>query len=173
MKRRYLSVAAGLATLATTGAGPAAAIAQAPQGQGQKGSSAHEGDLLVVDRPNHKLNFFEHSKLVRSYTIAVGQPSYQTPAGRYTITSKVVNPPWNAPNEPWAGKYAGKTVPGGSPDNPIKARWMGLNNGLGIHGTDDQSSLGHDSSHGCIRMTIGDIEQLYSKVPMNTPVVVR
>ena len=51
------------------------------------------------------------------------------------ITNKQVNPAWTAPNSPWAGELAGTTTPGGSAANPLKARWMGIVNGVGIHGT--------------------------------------
>ena len=36
----------------------------------------------------------------------------------------------------------GKVIPGGTPENPLKARWMGIYDGAGIHGTDDVGSIG-------------------------------
>ena len=67
--------------------------------------------------------------------MAVGQPAYPTPTGRFSIANKAVNPTWSVPNSPWAGALANETVPGGSSANPLKARWMGIVNGVGIHGT--------------------------------------
>ena len=71
----------------------------------------------------------------RSYGIAVGAPGFETPTGRFSIHNKAVNPAWSAPDEPWAGAYRNEVVEGGAPDNPLKARWMGIVGGVGIHGT--------------------------------------
>ena len=82
-----------------------------------------------------------------------------------------MNPSWHVPNSSWAGALAGRVIPPG-PDDPIKARWLGFYNGAGIHGTDEISSLGTAASHGCIRMSIPDVEQLYPLVPLHTPIYV-
>jgi lipoprotein-anchoring transpeptidase ErfK/SrfK len=83
-----------------------------------------------------------------------------------------VNPAWNVPNSAWAGSLAGTTVPGGAPDNPLKARWMGIFDGAGIHGTDAIGSIGTAASHGCIRMRIPDVIDLYDQVPVGAPVFI-
>jgi lipoprotein-anchoring transpeptidase ErfK/SrfK len=82
-----------------------------------------------------------------------------------------VNPTWYVPNEEWAGELAGSVVPPG-PENPLKARWMGFYGGAGIHGTDDLASLGTAASHGCIRMSIPDVTELYEQVSVGTPVAI-
>jgi lipoprotein-anchoring transpeptidase ErfK/SrfK len=64
-------------------------------------------------------------------------------------------------------------VAGGSAENPLKARWMGIVNGVGIHGTGEPSSIGTRASHGCIRMTVPDVVDLYPRVPVGTPVLIR
>jgi len=128
--------------------------------------------LVVVDRGAFRLRFYENLKLVKTYTVAVGQVGLETPAGLYTIQNKGVNVPWNVPKREWAGSLAGTTVPGGAPNNPLKARWMGIYDGAGIHGTDQTSSLGTAASHGCVRMAIPDVIELYDKVPLGAPVYV-
>jgi len=55
--------------------------------------------------------------------------------------------------------------------DPLKARWMGFN-GAGIHGTDDVGSLGSAASHGCIRMAIPDVIELYDQVPVGAPIYI-
>jgi lipoprotein-anchoring transpeptidase ErfK/SrfK len=75
------------------------------------------------------------------------------------------------PNSPWAGDLAGKVIPPG-PDDPIKARWMGIYAGAGIHGTDADGSIGSAASHGCIRMHIPDVIELYDEVSVGTPVYI-
>ena len=76
------------------------------------------------------------------------------------------------PQSDWAGNLAGKVIPPGDPQNPIKARWMGIYNGAGIHGTDAISSLGTAASHGCIRMAIPDVVELFDEVPVASPVYI-
>jgi lipoprotein-anchoring transpeptidase ErfK/SrfK len=126
---------------------------------------------LTVDRGAKVLRLFERLRLARTYPIAVGQAGLETPAGLYTIDDKQVNPSWHVPNSPWAGALAGRVIPPG-PDDPIKARWLGIYNGAGIHGTEDVSSLGTAASHGCIRMSIPDVVELYDRVPFGTPVYI-
>ena len=82
-----------------------------------------------------------------------------------------VNPSWHVPNSSWAGALAGKVIPPG-PDDPIKARWIGFNGGAGIHGTAEDSSIGTAASHGCIRMHIADVIDLYKQVSVGAPVYV-
>lgn len=127
--------------------------------------------IIVVDRNGFKLRLFKNLKLAKTYPIAVGQAGLETPAGLYTINDKQVNPAWHVPNSDWAGDLAGKTIPPG-PGNPIVARWMGIYDGVGIHGTDDIGSLGSAASHGCIRMNPTDVIALYPKVPLGTPVYI-
>ena len=75
------------------------------------------------------------------------------------------------PNSAWAGDLAGQVIPPG-PSNPIKARWMGIYAGAGIHGTTDVGSLGSAASHGCIRMAIPDVIDLYDRTPIGTTVYI-
>jgi lipoprotein-anchoring transpeptidase ErfK/SrfK len=128
--------------------------------------------VITIDRGAFTLRFFKRLKLQKSYRIAVGQAGLETPAGLYHVQDKQVNPSWHVPDSAWAGDLAGRVIPPG-PDDPIKARWMGIYAGAGIHGTDDIGSLGSAASHGCIRMAIPDVEELYDKVPLQTPVYIQ
>jgi len=127
--------------------------------------------IIIVDRGSFKLSFYKNLKLQKSYGIAVGQLGLETPAGLYDIQNKAVNPSWHVPNSDWAGDLAGSVVPPG-PSNPIKARWMGIYDGAGIHGTDATGSIGTAASHGCIRMLIPDVVELYDQVPVGAPVYI-
>ncbi len=129
--------------------------------------------VITIDRNNFKLRLFKRLKFSKSYGVAVGQSAYPTPTGRFSITNKQVNPAWTAPNSPWAGELAGTTTPGGSAANPLRARWMGIVNGVGIHGTSQEYSIGSRASHGCIRMRVADVIDLYPRVPVGTPVLIR
>jgi lipoprotein-anchoring transpeptidase ErfK/SrfK len=64
-------------------------------------------------------------------------------------------------------------VPGGTPENPLKARWLGIVNGVGIHGTDATWTLGRAASHGCIRMSVPAVKALYARVPVGALVMIK
>jgi lipoprotein-anchoring transpeptidase ErfK/SrfK len=128
---------------------------------------------IVVDRGAFRLRFYEHLKLAKTYEIAVGMEGLETPAGLHHIEWEQVDPPWYVPKKAWAGALAGTVVPPG-PADPLKARFMSFDGGAGIHGIDpsEYSSIGHDASHGCVRMRIGDVIALYSRSPVGTPVYI-
>jgi lipoprotein-anchoring transpeptidase ErfK/SrfK len=128
--------------------------------------------VLAVDRGNFRISLYKKLKKVVTYPIAVGQAGLETPAGRYTIRNKAVDPAWHVPNSAWAGSLAGSVIPGGTPQNPIKARWLGVYDGVGVHGTADRGSIGSNASHGCIRMLVEDVIKLYDQVPVGTPIFI-
>jgi lipoprotein-anchoring transpeptidase ErfK/SrfK len=127
--------------------------------------------IITIDRASFKLRLWKHLRLVQAYTIAVGMAGLATPAGLYHVQDKEVDPSWHVPNSAWAGALAGRTIPPG-PADPLKARWLGIFNGAGIHGTDELGSLGTAASHGCIRMAIPDVIALYDQTPLGAPVYI-
>jgi lipoprotein-anchoring transpeptidase ErfK/SrfK len=129
--------------------------------------------VITVDKAHFRLRLFKGLKFKKSYGVAVGQPAYPTPSGLFNIANKQVDPVWSVPNSPWAGELQGTTVDGGSAANPLKARWMGIINGVGIHGTGEDYSIGSAASHGCIRMHVPDVKDLFSRVPVGTPVLIK
>jgi lipoprotein-anchoring transpeptidase ErfK/SrfK len=128
--------------------------------------------IIIVNRGAFQLTFYKDLKVQKTYGIAVGQVGLETPAGLYHIQNKAINPAWHVPNSDWAGDLAGQVIPGGVPENPLKARWMGIYNGAGIHGTSASGSIGTAASHGCIRMLIPDVIELYDQVPVGAPVYI-
>jgi lipoprotein-anchoring transpeptidase ErfK/SrfK len=128
--------------------------------------------VLVADRFNFKLRLYRDLQLHKEYTVAVGAVGFDTPAGLYHIQNKAVDPAWHVPERDWAGDLAGTIVPGGVPENPLKARWLGIYDGAGIHGTDQTYSLGTAASHGCIRMAIPDVIEVYDQVPVGAPIYI-
>jgi lipoprotein-anchoring transpeptidase ErfK/SrfK len=128
--------------------------------------------VIVVDRGKFKLTLYKHLKKAKTYSVAVGQIGLETPAGLYHVQNKAENPAWHVPLSAWAGSLAGKVIPAGDPGNPIKSRWMGIFDGAGIHGTSEDASIGSAASHGCIRMHIPDVEELYPQVPVGAPVYI-
>lgn len=122
---------------------------------------------VVVNKTKRILTLYKDKTVSKKYPIAVGNPPSLTPSGKFSIVSRVINPKW------WGGGYA-KPVAGGSPDNPLGYRWMGLSlnggNQYGIHGNNKPYSIGKNVSHGCIRMINPDVEELFEIVPVRTEV---
>jgi lipoprotein-anchoring transpeptidase ErfK/SrfK len=137
----------------------------------KKEVAAEYPSYLTLDRSTFTLRLWKHLKLAKTYTVAVGMEGLETPEGLYAIQEKEENPVWHVPLSDWAGSLAGQTIPPG-PSNPIKARWMGIYEGAGIHGTEETYSLGSAASHGCIRMAIPDVEELYDEVEVGTPIFI-
>jgi len=130
---------------------------------------------LVVNRTSFTLAVYKKFKKVKTYSVAVGAAGLETPAGTYNIQNKQINPAWTKPNSSWVPEdERGKVVPGGIAANPLKARWMGIFDGAGIHGVDpsEYGSIGHAASHGCVRMRIPDVIDLYDRVPVGTPIYI-
>jgi lipoprotein-anchoring transpeptidase ErfK/SrfK len=126
---------------------------------------------IVVDLGDLKLYLYRDGKLVKSYSIAAGASKFPTPTGSYVVTSKIMNPTWYPPNSEWA-KDAEPIPPGIA--NPLGTRWIGTSApAVGVHGTPDDSSIGTYASHGCIRMHIWEVEDLYDRVVIGMPVIIR
>lgn len=127
---------------------------------------------VTLSRQGRRVRVFRRGQLAQSYQVAVGQPKYPTPTGRFVVQTMQKNPPWIVPQSDWAGGLAGQTIPGGDPRNPIVARWIGFNGSVGFHGTKSLDSLGRAASHGCVRMSVADISDLFEQVRSGTPVLV-
>lgn len=119
---------------------------------------------IIINIPSRTLDLYEKGKLVREYPVAVGKVSTPTPLGTFSITDKEVDPVWIPTN----GESA---VPSG-PYNPLGYRWLGLYGNYGIHGTNAPLSIGGTVSNGCIRMYENDVEELFERVKLGTPVAI-
>jgi lipoprotein-anchoring transpeptidase ErfK/SrfK len=128
--------------------------------------------VVVIRRGSHLLYFYKGAHMRRRgrFGVAVGQPIYPTPIGKFTIVTKQRNPWWYPPDSAWAA--GASPIPPG-PGNPLGTRWMGLSaSGVGIHGTPDAASIGYSASHGCIRMRIPDAEWLFERVEIGSTVFI-
>jgi lipoprotein-anchoring transpeptidase ErfK/SrfK len=128
------------------------------------------GSIIVIRRGSNRLNLYDGTRSVRTFTVATGQDQYPTPLGNFEIVVKERDPTWNPPDSEWA--QDAEPIPPG-PGNPLGTRWMGLSAyAVGIHGTPDPASLGYSVSHGCIRMAIPEAEWLFDHVEVGTPVYI-
>jgi len=128
--------------------------------------------VITVDHDAQIVRVFKDGDVATTYRVAVGQPEFPTPKGRFAVDRKEKNPVWQVPDSDWAGSMAGKTIPGGSPQNPLVARWVGISGSVGFHGTKDIGSLGSRASHGCVRMNPSDVIDLYDRVEVGTPILI-
>ncbi len=124
---------------------------------------------IVVDRSANTLTLYRVGKVVKTWGVATGSPEYPTPTGDFEIQTMQENPTWTPPDSEWA-KDAEVIPPG--PDNPLGTRWMAIQGTVGIHGTNNPASIGFSVSHGCIRMAIPDVEELFEMVSIGTRVQV-
>lgn len=109
----------------------------------------------------------------KMYPVAIGKRSTPTPSGQYRVINKREWPAW-FPSEKVRhenpDKILPKKVPGGK-GNPLGARAIYLDHdGIRIHGTNRESSISKEVSHGCIRMHNKHIEEVYQMVAIDSPV---
>lgn len=118
-----------------------------------------QGQQVVLNIPQLRLFLYQDGKLIKSYQVAVGKNSTQTPLGEYKIGPKAYNPTWSVPKSIQremgkTGKPVLKSVAPG-PQNPLGPVFVRLGDprlGLGIHGTNAPASVPGVRSHGCVRM---------------------
>lgn len=152
--RRLVTTAAMIAVWA----GADASYAASSLHDGNHSEISQEGLHLVLNVAGNWLYVYENGERTRTYSVSVGLPGYETPAGRYNIGHINWNPWWHPPNSNWA---RGRTPePPGSPTNPmgrVKIHFAPL---LYIHGTPESEALGYPASRGCVRMRNEDAIEL-------------
>jgi lipoprotein-anchoring transpeptidase ErfK/SrfK len=110
---------------------------------------------IIVSIPDRRLLVVENGEVLAAFPVAVGAPATPSPAGTFTVISRVTRPTYYRP---------GKTIAAGAA-NPVGTRWIGLSlKGYGIHGTNQPGSIGRAKSHGCIRLRNADVERLFEQV---------
>ncbi|MDF2984759.1 MAG: hypothetical protein K0R50_269 [Eubacterium sp.] len=124
------------------------------------------GKWIVVNKTKRILTLYEGTNVLKKYAVAVGSPHTLTKSGKFIINQKIIDPDWGG------GGFA-KPVKGGTPQNPLGSRWIGINRtdgSYGIHGTNSFYSIGKYASHGCIRMQNYCVEELFPLIPMKADV---
>jgi lipoprotein-anchoring transpeptidase ErfK/SrfK len=130
------------------------------------------GATIVIDLSENQLSLYDGFKVEKTYPVATAMPGFDTPTGSWVVERKAENPTWvNPAPTGWGAGEPASIGPG--PSNPLGTRALYLNApGIRIHGTYATSSVGTYASHGCIRMTIADSEDLYPRVPVGTHVLI-
>ena len=150
--------------------------AQGRQGEGHRPttSRAATGTVITIDRAHFKLRLFKRLKFVKSYGVAVGQPAYPTPTGLLLDPEQAGQPGLDGAElaRGPASSPGTTTSRAAAPANPLKARWMGIVNGVGIHGTGEDWSIGAARRTAASACTSSDVIDLYPRVPVGTPVLI-
>jgi L,D-transpeptidase ErfK/SrfK len=134
---------------------------------------------IIINIPDRTLYFFRDKKLEKAVPVAVGMPTntkkvkWQTPTGKFRITSKVKDPTWFVPPSiqkemKERGKVVQVKVPPGK-HNPLGRYALRTSlSGILIHGTTRPQSINTFSSHGCIRVHPAKIEEIFPDIRVNT-----
>lgn len=128
------------------------------------------GDLaILVIKSRFMLTVFKNGIYLKSYPVGIGKEGEDTPTGETTIANRQIRPDWTLPGKP--------VVRFGDPTYPLGERWMGFDKAnfasYGIHGTNDEPSIGTKCSNGCVRMKNADVIEFYSYITIGTRVTIR
>lgn len=126
---------------------------------------------LTVSKNRNDILLKANDRFFKRYQAGTGQYG-KTPTGTFTISEKIIEPPWWRPD--------GNMIPFGDKENVLGTRWMTLTpvkgtpsvSGYGIHGTWESDTVGKQASAGCVRLVNSDVEELFMLVPVGTRVVI-
>jgi hypothetical protein len=126
---------------------------------------------IVISRSGRWVQVYYAGTFAKHYGACTGAGE-NTPVGDFEIQNKAMWPGWRA--------YWGEYIPGGDRRNPLGARWLGTTargrstgRVIGIHGTNQPSSIGERISGGCVRLSNSNAIELYEVVPVGTRVSIR
>ncbi len=120
---------------------------------------------IVVDLTARRLTYIVDGIEVLSSAVGVGSPHNPTPTGEFFVTDSVT---MADPNSPW-----GPHALGLSARSDAITSFNGGDGIIGIHGTNNPSSIGDDISLGCVRLPNEMITLLHGMVPVGTRVEIR
>lgn len=129
---------------------------------------------IEVDKAERAVKAFDvNGKLLAFYPATIGSEERPAPSGTMTVRAIAPAPTYTYdPGRLTYGKGKTKvTVPAG-PNSPVGSVWIDLSEDtFGIHGSAEPKQIGKTFSHGCIRLTNWDAEQLAAAVKAGVTVV--
>jgi hypothetical protein len=117
---------------------------------------------VVVGLKDRRLIVRKGQRVLLDRAVGVGRAATPTPRGVYYLTELLRQPNPAGLYGPWAFAL--------SAHSPVLTHFGGGDGQIGIHGTDEPSGIGHNVSHGCIRVANRVIERLAAMLPLGTPV---
>ena len=115
---------------------------------------------IIIDKSEFRLYWVKNNVLIKTYPVAIGRPSMETPTRLWRVGAKLQCDPRGVygPRKMALWKWTGSS-------------WQYTN--YGIHGTNQPWVIGTKASHGCIRMYNRDVLELWPQVPLYTKVITR
>ncbi len=141
----------------------------------QTGAVKNRIGRVEIDKNRQTVKTFDPANnLIAFYPATVGSEEKLSPAGMLKVTGISRNPTYHYnPKYQFKGVRSNKpfTIKPG-PNNPVGTVWINLSaEGYGIHGTPYPNKVSKAESHGCVRLTNWDAEQLGQEVTKGTPVI--
>lgn len=123
---------------------------------------------IVVRKSEFELTVLLGGAPFARFPVAVGADA-KTPVGVFAAKDCLKNPDWY---------MNGRRIPFGSPENLLGTRWIGFTGtpqaeGIGIHGTNDETTIGQAVSLGCVRMRNADVETVFEWVSAGSRIEIR
>lgn len=118
---------------------------------------------IVVDKQKSEVLGFNHNgTLLVAYPATIGSQELPSPSGTYKVKGVAYNPIYYYdPKNFLQGNNKGKLKLPPGPNNPVGSVFIALTKPTyGLHGTPDPSKIDKTSSHGCVRMTNWDANEL-------------
>ena len=120
---------------------------------------------IVINIAECRLFFFREGVLRAVYPVTTGLPTWQTPLGSFTVTTKLKNPTWYTPPDLARREKVKREIVPPGPDNPLGDFWIGTSlEHTGIHSTNIPMTVGLALSHGCLRLYPEHVEALFKEV---------
>ena len=136
-------------------------------------SGQYAPGTIYINTAERRLYLITGNGQAIAYGIGVGRDGFRW-SGTHRITAKKEWPSWTPPAQMLRRRPDLPRHMVGGPDNPLGARAMYLGSTLyRIHGSNEPETIGQAVSSGCFRMTNEDVQDLYSRVSVGTPVIVK
>ena len=123
--------------------------------------------LIVAHKGAKQLYLFNsRNQMIGSFPATIGSSDTPSPTGTYKVTGVAPNPwySYSPSNFVQGNNKKPLSLPPG-PNGPVGNIWIGLSKkSFGIHGTPNPSAISKTASHGCIRLTNWDANDLGKKV---------
>jgi len=145
-------------------------IAVAAYGPNKEGKVAK----IEADKSDRQLRAYDaDGKLLVAYPATIGSEDNPSPTGTHLVdaVAPMPNYTYNPDVNFQQGKNTEKLIIPPGPNGPVGSTWIDLTEPtFGIHGTPEPSKIDKTNSHGCVRLTNWDAEELSKMVEKGVPV---
>jgi lipoprotein-anchoring transpeptidase ErfK/SrfK len=130
---------------------------------------------VEVDKARKQVRAYDAAdKLLAAYPATVGSGELPTPSGEWAVRTIAPRPTWtyDPSRLNFGDRKTGKLTLKAGPNNPVGAVWIDLTKDTyGIHGSPEPRLVGKVASHGCVRLTNWDAQQLAKAVEKGSKVI--